>query len=382
MVWAITGTSMITSLGMNKDTCFTKFCRGEIGNRPLQFFDPKNFNLQKAYEIPGQADEQRSGKARASKFLCSAINEAIRNAKLVPEKNRLAILVGTGIRELRSLELWWADEQPLHVEELHFSGAVQEATKLCCPIITISNACSASNFALGLAEDMLALGQIDTAIVAGCDSISESMFGLADRISPLAPEQVQPFDQNRRGTLLGEGAAAVVLESADCAASRGVDCYAWLRGVGMNCDAFNDTAPDLEGIVRSIHDAHKRAGILPKEVDLLMAHGTGTMMNDRIEAMAIMEVFKEQSSEFMLTGLKSLIGHTSGASALIGVVTAIECLRQSRVPPTQGFNKPIEEAEKLNIIKKEKHAPLKIAQVNAFGFGGVNAVTILEKSVT
>ncbi|MFM2312620.1 MAG: hypothetical protein RLZZ04_1896 [Cyanobacteriota bacterium] len=384
MAIAITGTGMITSLGMNKDICFTNFCDGKLGIRPLQFFDTERFNFKKAYEISVRDDEkQRSRKTRASQFLCSAINEAIRSAELVPGNKRLAIIVGTGIRELPSLELWWANEEPLHIEELHFSKAVRQATGFCCSIMTISNACSASNFALGLAEDMLVLGQIDIAIVAGCDSITESMFGLSDRLTNEPPDQVRPFDRDRRGTLLGEGAAAVVLESVENADSRGVDSYASLRGVGMSCDAFNDTAPELDGIVRAIRNAHERAEILPQEVDLLMAHGTGTVLNDRIESIATIDVFGDSASKLMLTGLKSLIGHTSGASALIGVVTAIECLRQGCIPPTQGLNQPLVEAEKLNIVRgQEKLMPLKIAQVNAFGFGGVNSVAILEKSTT
>jgi 3-oxoacyl-[acyl-carrier-protein] synthase II len=367
---------------MERDTCFENFCRGEVGNRPLQFFEPEHFHLKNAYEILIQKHEQSPEKARASQFLCLAINEAIRTAEIVLGQGRLAILVGTGLRELRSLELWWADGQALQVGELHFGGAVQRTTELRCPIMTFSNACSASSFALGLAEDMLALGEVDTVIVAGCDSITETMFGLADRVSPLRPEQVQPFDRDRRGALLGEGAAAVVLESAEQASNRGVNCRAWLRGVGMSCDACSDTAPDLGGIVRAIVNAHQRADISPDNVDLLVAHGTGTNLNDKTEATAITEVFGEKANSLMITALKSLIGHTSGASALIGVVTAIECLCQGRIPPTRGFKKPAKEAEKLNIIvDKEKFASLQIAQVNAFGFGGVNAVAILEKSI-
>jgi len=382
MSWAITGTGTFTSLGMNKDACFTAFCNGATGNHPLQSFNPNQFNLQRAYEILDR-DPSQDVKARATKWLCAAINEAIQAAKLIPEQaGKLAILVGTGLRELRSLELWWSNGQPLHVKELHFGGAIQKVTGFQCPVMTFSNACAASNFALGLAEDMLSLGEMDTVIVAGCDSITESMFGLLDRVNPLHPEYVQPFDRDRRGVLLGEGAAALVLEPAQRAANRGVIPCAWLRGVGMSCDAYHETAPDQEGIVRAMVDAHCRANVSPADIDLLMVHGTGTILNDQTEALAIKELFGDRVTDVLITGLKSQIGHTSGASGLIGVVTAIECLNQGRIPPTLGFTAPMAEAESLRIVVEETRIEsLQIAQVNAFGFGGVNAVAVLERAV-
>jgi 3-oxoacyl-[acyl-carrier-protein] synthase II len=155
-----------------------------------------------------------------------------------------------------------------------------------------------------------------------------------------------------------------------------------LRGVGISCDAHHETAPDLTGVLRSIRDAHRRANITSDHVDLIMAHGTGTHLNDQVEALALQKVFGSNKTAPLTTALKSLIGHTSGASALVGVVTSIECMRQSKIPPTFGLHDRIEEAEGLDFVVEEaKSAPLQFAQVNAFGFGGVNAVAILEKSI-
>lgn len=380
MAGVITGTGMVTSVGADTETCFASFFDGVSGNKPLQAFDRRLYNLTHAYEIADRS-EGRDVKGRATSWLCASVEQAIRAAGIVPDETRLAVLVGTGLRELRGLELWWADGQPFRVEELHFGNALRQGVSARVPVTTLSNACAASSFALGLADDMLALGEADAVVVAGADSITESMFGLGDRASMLRPERVQPFERERRGALLGEGAAAVVVESAERARARGAAPLALLRGVGMSCDAFHETAPDREGMRHAMHDAHRRAGVLPDEIDLLMAHGTGTELNDKVEALVIKDVFGEHSGKVVITALKSMLGHTSGGSGLMSVITAVECLRRGRVPPTVGFNAPMEEAEGLDIVAGETRvAPLRLAQVNAFGFGGVNAVVVLEKA--
>ncbi|MEM8610946.1 MAG: beta-ketoacyl synthase N-terminal-like domain-containing protein [Cyanobacteria bacterium P01_H01_bin.105] len=379
MTGIITGTGMVTSVGINKRSSFARLCAGQEGRRPLQFFDRDRFNLQMAYELSAGIP-LIPHHLRASQLLVMAVKEAVMFSQLDVHSSRTIAFVGTGLRELRSLELWAAGEQSLHASELHFGDALRAATGREIPVTTLSNACSASNFALGLAEDAISLGEADVVIVAGCDSLSESMFGLSDRVNPLHPERVQPFDQQRRGVLLGEGAAAVVIESAAHAEARSANRLAELRSVGISCDAHHETAPDLDGIVRSILDAHQRAGVAAEDIDLLMAHGTGTHLNDKTEALALQEIFGNQSKSPFVTGLKSLIGHTSGASALIGVVSAIECMQQSKIPPTIGLQNPIKEAEGLRFVTEaELSVPMQLAQVNAFGFGGVNAVSILEK---
>ena len=376
MKFAITGTSMITSIGNNVQECFTAFCNGETGNRPLQSFPIEKFNTRRAYEIFDRPSGNRDVKGRATQWLCASMNEAIRSARLVAGDKRLAILIGTGLRELRSLELWWADGQPLEVSELHFGRAIEKKVGLQCPVLTLSNACAASSFALGLAQDLLELKERDVVIVAGCDSITESMFGLLDRVNPLHPEEVQPLDQDRRGVIMGEGAAALVLE----ATSHDNSPLAWLRGVGMSCDAYQDTAPHKDGLIRAMIDAHRLAGVSKEEIDLMFVHGTGTILNDQVEIEAICELFGDKQNNMRVTGLKSHIGHTSGASGLINIITAVECMRRNRIPPITGLKKPIEEASKLDLVIDEwRGCPSRIAQINAFGFGGVNAVIIIER---
>jgi 3-oxoacyl-[acyl-carrier-protein] synthase II len=179
--------------------------------------------------------------------------------------------------------------------------------------------------------------------------------------------------------LLGEGAAAVVLERPDHAAARGVVPRARLRAVGLSCDAHHETAPDPEGMLEAMRLAYARAGAAPSDTNLLLAHGTGTLLNDRAEARAFRSLAGDHAAGVAVTALKSLIGHTSGASGLIGVVTAILCIQHGLVPPTAGLEEPIPEADGLDfVVGQARPLAVRTAQVNAFGFGGVNAVALLE----
>lgn len=379
MSWAMTGTAMVTSVGRDRAACFEAFCRKESGVSPLRAFDPSKYRAKHAYEIDDRPPGGGDVPGRASSWLAGVVSAALADAAVELDGARVALLVGTGLRELRSLELWWADGEPFDAEALHFGRALRAVVPAGAPAATFSNACSASLFTLGLAADALALGQADVAVVAGTDAITESMFGLLDRVNVAPPEEVRPFDRGRKGVLMGDGAAAVVLEPAARAAERGRAPRAWLRGVGMSCDAHHVTAPHRDGIERAIRDAHERAGVAPADVDLVMVHGTGTVLNDETEALALRSVFGDARPA--MTALKSMTGHTSGASGLVGLVTAIECLVHGRIPPTIGLDAPIAEAEALDfVVGAPRDAAPRVAQVDAFGFGGVNAVAVVERA--
>ena len=375
MKLAITGSAMLTSVGQDSQECFAAFCEGITGNRKLQCFDEQRYDNKYAYEISDRQTFAMDTSKRVTRWLCEVINESIAQAGLLPDEKRVVALIGSGLRELRSLELWWADGLPLQIEELHFGEAVREVHYSARSVFTLCNACSSSSYALGLAHDLLALDECDAVIVAGCETITESMFGMLDRVNPMSPEIIQPLDKNRKGMIMGEGAAAVILEK-DNPVSRP---QVWLRGVGITCDAKDQTAPSKEGIIACIGDAHERSEILPDDIDLIFIHGTGTLLNDQVELSAMSEIFGKTSHPY-ITGIKSNTGHTSGASGLISVVTSIECFHNGLIPPIAGLNDPIEIPENYRIVtKKTAENSINLVQVNAFGFGGLNAVVILEK---
>ena len=376
---SISGYSMVTSLGDNRRTTFEALCQGASGNKPLQAFDTTKFSIQHAHEILDRDGSGSDTPQRASVWLSKAISDAMEDAKITADSGRVVILVGTGLRELRSLELWWADGAAIEPSVLHFGEGIRESLESNIQVMTFSNACSASSYALGVGADLITLDQADVVVVAGVDTLTESMLGLLGRVNPTPPTRIQPFESTRRGVLMGEGASAVVLEKSNRAKERGIDGAPQLRSVALNCDAYHETAPDVEGITKAMRMAHQQADLQCTDVDLIMVHGTGTHANDLAEATAISQLYQDTESRPYLSAIKSMTGHTSGASGLVGLVTAIESLHSGSVPPNIGLDTPIDEARDLNLPTSTTFAPLRVAQINAFGFGGVNAVAIVER---
>jgi 3-oxoacyl-[acyl-carrier-protein] synthase II len=370
--WAIAGTGAVAAIASGTRPLFEALCAGRTGLAPLRGFAADRFRARNAYEIedrPGSGDLP----GRATRWLCDAVAQAARDAGLGDDLSGIPVLVGTGLRELRSIELRWTDAAEYPLSRLHFGPALRERFGTAATY-TVNNACSASLYALGMGADLIASGAEDTVIVAGVDSITASMFGLIDRVQPPGVDALRPFDRDRRGVLMGDGAAAVVL-------GRDGPARAWLRSVALNCDARSETAPDLAGICAAIADAHARAGVSPADIGLILTHGTGTLLNDQAEAVALSKIFAASGARPLVTAIKSMTGHTSGASGLMSVVAATEALRSGRVPPIAGLREPMAEACGLRLVAgSETRADVRLAQVQAFGFGGVNAVAIAEKA--
>ncbi|MCX4803091.1 hypothetical protein OG594_15760 [Streptomyces sp. NBC_01214] len=198
-----------------------------------------------------------------------------------------------------------------------------------------------------------------------------------ERVHPEAPERVRPFDRDRTGVLMGDGAAAIVLRKEH----EGQQVHGLLRGVSVNCDAYHATAPSPAGIAQAMRQAHTMAGVRPDDVDLVMLHGTGTLLNDEAEAIALAEVLGTDAGHPLMTAIKSMTGHTSGGSGLLNLVIGLRALDEGRVPPTVGLDHPVDEAEGFRFVTGapgEQH--MRTMQLNAFGFGGINAVAIVEAS--
>ncbi|MET9690275.1 beta-ketoacyl synthase N-terminal-like domain-containing protein [Streptomyces sp. NPDC006514] len=372
MSYAITGTGAVAGIGATPGEIFDSLCAGRSGLAPLRAFHRAHFNAQQLFEIDDRAVEGVDEPARATRFLLEAVRQAAADAGLPEDLSGIPVLVGTGLRELRTLELWWRDGIPFDADGLHFDAALRERFGA-VDTHTLAGACSASLYALALAWDLLELSEADTVIVAGCDVVTESMFGQADRVQFDPPPSVRPFDAQRRGTILGEGAAAVVLSREP--GERPV--RGWLRSVAVNCDAHHQTAPNAAGVEAAVREAHERAELSPADIDLVILHATGTPLNDQTEATVTATVF--DGPRPALTGIKSLTGHTSGSAGLLSLIVALDSLDRDVVPPIAGLTDPLPEGVELNLVVGEPlSGPLRVAQVNSFGFGGVNAVAIVE----
>jgi 3-oxoacyl-[acyl-carrier-protein] synthase II len=354
-----------TCLGDGAST-FAALLAGRDGRAPLRRGDPAKLRVSYGYHV-----EVHSGPYAPSRWLARCVRAAVAGSGVDPAHARVACLVGTGLRELSTVEC--ADElSEVPAHRLHFADAVREAVPGIGEVVTIANACSASGHALALAQDMVELGDADAVVVAGTDTMTESMLAMIGRVVDEPTERVRPFDRDRRGVLLGEGAAAVVVVPDDGRPGT----LGRLLATGLSCDAYHETAPAPDGIARAMRDALARAGRLPEEVGLVLAHGTGTPLNDPAECAALRTVL---TGAPLVTAVKGAIGHLSGTAHLANVDVALRCLASRRVPAVVGLDTPLPEAEGLRLVRGCA-VPLPartLVQCNAFGFGGVNAVSLL-----
>lgn len=369
----IVGSAVRTCLGDGEAT-FTALLRGASGIGPLRYFDAGRLNVKYGYHIPNDGAEVSFS---ASQWLAACVYEALAQSGVDPKHERVTALVGTGLRELRAVERSTTECLPLYVERLHFASAVRQIAPDMADVITLSNACSAGGHALALAHDLIEQGEADAVVVAATDAMTESMLAMIGRFAEAPTAQIRPFDRHRAGVLLGEGAAAVVLS----AEVRSGHPLARVLSTALSCDAYHETVPSAEGIWRAMQEALARGQRHASDVDLVVAHATGTALNDATEASLIGRAFPARQGRPLVTAIKGAVGHTSGSAALHSVDVGIRCLTTGLVPPIVGLSCPLDEGQALNlVIGKPSRASMQLACVNAFGFGGVNAVTLLEKA--
>jgi 3-oxoacyl-[acyl-carrier-protein] synthase II len=366
---AIAASAVRTCLGDDAQT-FAALLAGRSGIGPLRRADPAAVNVWYGYQID---DPPEAVPVRAGRWLAECATRAVAAAGVDPRRERVVAVIGTGLRELSAVERWATGDRPVAVEDLHFGPAVRAATGI-EQVCTLSNACSAGGSALALGQDIIETGEADAVVVGAADTMTESMLAMIGRVADPPTAQLRPFDAGRGGVLLGEGAAALVLVP-----DRRRPRLARLLGTGLSCDAHHETAPDPAGIRRAMTDALDRAGREPADVDVVVAHGTGTALNDPTEARAIADVLGGSGRGPLVTAVKGALGHTSGAAALHSIAVAVNCLRHQRTPAVVGLRDPLPEAAGLALVRRTVSGVIRSVQVNAFGFGGLNAVSLLER---
>ncbi|MFE0778030.1 beta-ketoacyl synthase N-terminal-like domain-containing protein [Streptomyces sp. NPDC058861] len=375
MTWDITGMAALANIGASPQEIFAALCAGQESRTPLKAFAPEKYRAAYAYEIDDRPKGGGDIPRRATRWLTAVVRQAAVDAGLGEDLSQVPVLVGTTMREQRSLELWWRDDADVALEHLHFGTALKAAFGA-STTYTFANACSATLYALGLATDMIEAGMTDTVVVAGTDAATESGFGTLDRVQNDIPDALRPFDATHKGMLMGEGAAAVVVQRAGTGSG---PVHARVRGVSMSCDAHHATAPDPDGISRAVLDAYRRAGVRARDIDLVMLHGSGTPLNDTTESSVLRRIFGGAAPGPRMTAIKAMTGHTLGGSGLLSLLMAVLAMKERTVPPVLGLTDPIPEAAGLGLVQSTPvSGDLAIAQIDAFGFGGINAVAIVE----
>jgi 3-oxoacyl-[acyl-carrier-protein] synthase II len=253
--------------------------------------------------------------------------------------------------------------------------------------LVIASACSSGTSAIGLGTMLIRHGYADVVLAGAADSpLTPTMFTCWTRLRVLAqnpqPQKAsRPFDRQRNGLVLGEGAAMVVLESEDSASRRGVTPFAAVRGYGTSSDAFHITAPTVAGQRQAMESCLTDAGLKPDDVNYINAHGTGTKANDETEAQAIVEVFNSRRSRTMVSSTKSMLGHSLGASGAIEFVISVEAIRHGFVPPTINCDEPDPEVGLDYVQNSGRPHGVRFAMSNSFAFGGNNAVLLVGNPV-
>jgi 3-oxoacyl-[acyl-carrier-protein] synthase II len=365
---ALIASSVLRSCLGDGAATYAALLSGRDGCRPLRHLDPQRLRVANGYHC-----DQSATPYGPTRWLTECVREAVAEADVNPDRQRVRCVVGSGLRELGTLEE--ADDPaavPAH--RMHFADAVREAAPGVRDVVTLSNACSAGGHALALAQDMIELGDADVVLVGATDAMTLSMLAMIGRMVDAPTDRVRPFDIDRRGVLLGEGAAVVAVVPDD---GRRV-ARGRLLSTGLSCDAEHATAPSVDGISRAMREALERAGVRPADVGLVLAHGTGTALNDPVECAALREVLLAGGASPLVTGIKGAVGHMSGTAALANLDVALRCLETGQVPPTVGLRTPLAEAEGLRLVRDvPSPLPSDVVQVDAFGFGGVNAITLV-----
>ncbi|WP_017573727.1 beta-ketoacyl-[acyl-carrier-protein] synthase family protein [Nocardiopsis halotolerans] len=397
---AITGLGAVSSIGIGVQAFSSAIWEGRVGAATVSSFDVSGFPYQKASEVtdfdPDSLLEVLKPEdwGRSGLLAAAAARQAAQDAGLgadVLSSSRTGSAMGTTSGEstiMQSLcEQWVADGlkglNPSHVQQApasQIANAVNTELALTGEALTIPTACSASNYALGYAFDMVRTGEVDGMFAGGADAVNRHTHAGFHRLGALAEDMCRPFDANRSGILTGEGGVALYLEPLERARERGAHVYAEVLGYGVNCDAEHMVHPDPVSISRCVRDAHESAGITPEQVDYICAHGTGTPTNDATEIEAVRDVFT--GSPPPISSIKSMIGHTMGAASGFGAVVCCMAIQEGMLPPTANVSEVDPQlGPDLDCVPgKARPAKVDIVQNHGFAFGGNNVITILGRA--
>jgi 3-oxoacyl-[acyl-carrier-protein] synthase II len=397
----VTGMGILTSIGQDLPSFWKNLLAGVCGIDRITLFDPSGYRAKKAAEVKGFeprrhfSPRQLRRMSRCDQLGMKAALEALTDSALVLEKvdrERVGIFIGGGAGGIFSAEKYRKEMiqkggrrgRPsllLPFSTCALNDALAEEYRILGPRATIATACSSSATAIGCGLDAVRSGEVNIAVVGGSESLSEVTFGGFNSLRTVDEEYCRPFDLNRKGLSLGEGAAFLILEEAEHARKRGAKIHAELMGYGLSGDGQHMTAPDPEGrgAARAMREALKDAGVGPEEVGYINAHGTATPANDASETKAIKILFGEKARQIPVSASKSMIGHCLGAAGALEAVATISAIRADRIPPTIHYETPDPECDLDYVPNRARDAVVKIALSNSFAFGGNNTALVFGK---
>jgi len=404
----VTGIGVITPLGTGVDKTWQGLLEGRSGIRKITHFDASSYPVQIAGEVPDfdprdYIEEKEIKKMdRFIHFALAASEMALNDSGLQINQNnaeKVGVIIGSGIGGLPMIEHYTKilNERgyrrispffiPMSIINLA-SGRVSIRFGAKGPNSAVVTACSSGSHAIGDAFKIIQRGDADAMIAGGSEAVI-SPLGIAGFTVMKAlsrrndePEKAsRPFDLERDGFVMAEGAGIIILEALDKALERGAKIYAEIVGYGMTGDAYHITSPspDGEGAARCIKAALDDAGIGPEEVNYINAHGTSTKYNDELETMAIKTVFGEYAYKIAVSSTKSMTGHLLGAAGGVEAVISVLSIYNDVVPPTINLEKPDPECDLDYVPNQKREMTVNYALSNSFGFGGTNACLLFKK---
>jgi 3-oxoacyl-[acyl-carrier-protein] synthase II len=399
---------VISPIGIGKDLFWQNLCAGKNGIGRITHFDPAAYDTQIAGEVkdfdPSLYMEKKEARRLAHfiQFAIGASRLAVEDAKLTitPENApEIGVIIGSGIGGIAFLE---EQARTLHEKgpsklspftvPFMITDMAAGYTSIMLgakgPNFCVVTACATGTHCIGEAFKTIQRGAAE-AIVAGGTEASITPLGIGSfcaagalSTSNAEPERAsRPFDKNRNGFVMGEGAGIVILESLEYAKARGAHIYAEIVGYGMSGDAYHITAPAPggEGAVRAIRAALKDANIPPEKIDYVNAHGTSTELNDKYETVALKTVFGDHARKLAISSNKSMIGHLLGASGAVELIASVLSIVNDLAPPTINYENPDPECDLDYIPNQSRKMAINYAMSNSFGFGGHNAILIAKK---
>ena len=403
----VTGLGLVTPLGSGLEKAWGALCAGKSGICRITRFDPTGYASQIAGEVPDFDPAQFIEKKEIKKmdtfihYAVGASQMAVDDAGLkVTSENaeRVGVYVGAGIGGLSAIERYHkilVDKGPDRVSPFFIpmviinlaSGQVAIRLGAKGPNSCAVTACATGNHCIGDAYRLIQRGEAEVMLAGGTESaicpLSVAGFGAAKALSRRnddPPRASRPFDRDRDGFVLGEGAGVLVLEEYEAARRRGVRMYCEIVGYAMNSDAFHITAPpdDGEGAARCMELAIKDAGVAKDDIGYINAHATSTFA-DKVETHAIKRVFGERAYKIPVSSTKSMTGHLLGAAGGIEAAFSALAIHRGTIPPTINLDHPDPECDLDYVAGSARQASVKVALSNSFGFGGVNACLLLKR---
>lgn len=404
----VTGMGMLTPVGLNVEESWQNILAGVSGAGPVEDFDTTDFQTKiwakvKNFNVEDYIPTKDARKMDLfAQYGVVAADEAIAHSGLIIDEAlslRTGVAVGAGIGGIQTI----TNNQdklvaggPRKVSPFFIpagiinmvAGQISIRHRLKGPNISVVTACTSGTHNIGLAGRMIAYGDADVMVCGGAEMTSTPLclagFSAARALSKRndEPEKAsRPWDKDRDGFVMGEGAGILILEEYEHAKARGATIYAELVGFGMSADAYHITSPDetADGAARAMSETVKDAGISPDCVDYINAHGTSTILNDLNETMAIKRIFKEHAYQLAVSSTKSMTGHLLGAAGAIEAIFCILAMRDQIVPPTTNLDNPDEGFDLNYVAHKPQKRRVDYALSNSLGFGGTNASLLFKR---